>query len=185
MWPNMMNYSQKKLRLLNILFNILYFLLVFVAPLITVIVSFYDIGAVSTKKVSMISIFIAVCIIFASTKFLRKQIDKISIYKLDGTYNNGMRTFKHLAQMASHLIVPITVLAISVVFCTVFEEYLDFYVKMIITCVSFYLAGLLVDGFAIKFLDDELSIREKVKESNAVGLRQKNLTPASDAPKAE
>lgn len=172
MFKNISTWEQKKLNGINFVLNLLYFVLTFISPLAIVIVNFYKIGDLEeTKKAPMMFIIIAVAIIFAMMRFFKKAIAKISILNIDGSYNIGAQWFKHILETISKLIIPIVILVISVVFSTALHEYIDFYLNMVIWCLAFFIAGSVLDNLIIAFLDDEIALREKVKEQNAISRR--------------
>ena len=172
MFKNIGTWSQKKLKGIDWCFNILYFLLTFIAPLITVIVMFTRIGGISEKvKISIPFIIVSLALLLAMLRFFKKAISRINILNIDGTYNNGARTTKHILELISKLILPLVVVIISVIFATGLQEWLNFYNLMIIICMSFFIGGLFIDYLILSFLDDEKSLRLKVAESNAINSR--------------
>lgn len=171
MWKNLADWSQKKLKTVNVCMNVLYFALTFLAPIIVVVVEFCKLSASASTKVSMIFIIFAVCIVLICARLLKKQVEKIKILNIDGTYNNKARTFKHIMLSIYKLVLPVAILIVSVVFSTFLKEQIDFYVTLIIIIVSFYIAGGLVDSLILAFLDEELEIRDRVAEQNAISLR--------------
>ena len=173
MFKGIETWSQKKLKEINILFNVIYFLLTFIAPLVVVIIAFYSIGKINNevKKTSILFIIISVCIVLAIARFFNKQISKMKILNLDGTYNRGMQITKHILELVGKIIAPTVVLVLSIIFATALKDFVDFYNKMIIASVSFLLSGLVIDRLFISFIDDEMEIREKVAEENAVKIR--------------
>ena len=95
----------------------------------------------------------------------------MSILNIDGSFNNSARTVKHILELIGKTIIPVAILVITIVFTTILKEAMSFYMEMIVICLSFFIAGILVDNLVISFLDDELNIREKVKEANAISRR--------------
>ena len=170
---NIENWSQIKLKIANISANIISFLLMFIVPVVIVIINFNSINS-GLKKTSFPFVLLVICgaIILAGGKFLSKKINAMGILNLDGTYNKGKQFTKHIIQLLTKAIVPVTILIISLVFTTVLKDKIDFYVSMIIEVVIFYIIGLVIDRGFIAFLDDEIKIREKVAEANAVSRRQ-------------
>lgn len=171
MFKNIDKWSERKLKNWNRITNILYFILTVLAPIVTVISRFGTLSQTS-HRVSILFIILMVSIIFVSLKLLREQIKKIKILNLDGSYKNNLRTFKHVMEFIYSAILPTTVLIVSVVFATVLKNAIDFYVNMIIICMSFYIAGVILDNLVIAFLNDENELREKVAEQNAIERRK-------------
>jgi len=174
MFKNTSKWSSKKLRWMNILFTFIYFLFSFVAPLLTVIISFDKLsnGNIS-HKTPLIVIIICVGIILSLKKEAKRVVNKkISITKMDGSFNQHIRVLKHTIIFILDAIVPTALLVLSIMFSTILKAYIDFYVKLIVICMSFYLIGLVVNSFALAFLDDENEPRELLKKNNAAELRK-------------
>lgn len=166
-------WSQKKLKKYDFLFNALYFMITYLGPLITVMVMFWSINELikTTTKITFMFIVIAAVIMFSATKFLQKKILKMRIFNIDGTYNRPKQNFKHIIEMISNLVFPIVFLFITVVFITGLKELLEFYMKMICISMIFFIVGHIIDGLFLAYIEDEVSIRDEVAKDNAKALR--------------
>lgn len=166
MFKNLANWTNRKLRYWRIIANLGVIVLGYIVPLIVVLAMCWSSKGDSSWKIPITAIVIFCAIVFGLTHFLKGTIAKISIY------DNKSQTLKHILEVISRLIVPITLIVISSIFATWLKEQIAFYNKMIIIVLSFYSSGILIDRLVLGFLDDEYYIREKAKENNAVQARQ-------------
>lgn len=171
-FKNIDSWSQKNLKLVNVLFNVLYFLLTFIAPITTVIWMFYQNGSIKEQyKFPIAAIIICAAVLIAAIRFLKNTVSKIKILNIDGSYNHGAQILKHILEFVCKALVPVILLIVSCLFATTFKQWIDFYNQLIIVCLSFFIAGMFVDAAFLSFLDDELEIRDKVAEQNAISKR--------------
>lgn len=164
-------WDESKLTKTLIIWNVIYAVLAFLAPLITVIVAFATNGNITKRKLPLILIFIGLAIIIAAVKFLSKKIDNISVINLSGDYKKKTQTFKHSLQFVSKSIVPIFIVIASILFLSPFKDMIDFYVKVILISCSFFIAAKIVDSFALAYLEDEVEIRKHRAMDNAAAKR--------------
>ena len=164
-------WDESKLNKTLILWNVIYAVFAFLAPLITVIVAFACNGNIAKKKLPLILVFIGLAIIIAAVKFLSKKIDSISVINLAGDYKKKTQTFKHTLQFISKSIVPIFIVIASILFLSPFKEMIDFYVKVILISCLFFIVSKIVDYFALAYLEDEVEIRKHRAMDNAAAKR--------------
>lgn len=171
------NMPQKKLKKLSAVSNIFYALLAFVAPVITVIACFYSNGEIDQRwRIPFMMIIICVVIIIFALKFMKDRIEKIKILNLDGTYNTKAQTTKHILLAVCKAAIPTVLLIVTILFTSALKDMIDFYAKIVIICLSFFIASILFENLWIKKIDEELEIRDKMADKNAVERRVNNLT---------
>ena len=166
MFRNLANWSNKKLRASYFLATLSVILLSYLAPMATILAMCWSGTGGGKWKLPITAITIFCFFVFSLTHFLKKNIERMSIYDIKS------QTAKHILEAVSKLIVPLTIIVLSALFATWLKEQIDFYNQMIMVCVGFYCSGVLVDRLWLGFLQDEKSIREKAKEVNAVDARR-------------
>ena len=170
MFKSIETWPQKKLKWIYRGTFTLYTLLSFIAPIIVVLVMASKVS--ETKyKIPVLCIVIMVIILISLAKLFTKSVDKIKIFNIDGTYNRTAQNLKHILQFVSHSIIPISLLIATILFNTIFSEWIHFYSTLIIWCLSFYIAGDIIDKLFLSELDEELSIRDEVAKDNAKSRR--------------
>lgn len=170
-FKNIETWDEKKLSLTHLAWIVVYAILAFLAPLITVIVAFATHGGVTRKKLPFILVIIGLTIIIAAVKFLIKKIDNIQVINLAGDYKVKTQRFKHTLQFVARSIIPIGILAISILFLSPFKSMIDFYVKVIAISAGFFVAAKIVDYFALAYIEDEIEIRKHKAMENAANKR--------------
>ena len=166
MFKDLANWSNKKLRASYFLATLSVILLSYLAPMATILAMCWSGTGGGKWKLPITAITIFSFFVFSLTHFLKKNIERMSIY------DTKSQTAKHVLETVSKLIVPLTIIVLSALFATWLKEEIDFYNQMIMICVGFYCSGVLVDRLWLGFLQDEKSIREKAKEVNAVDARR-------------
>ena len=166
MFKDLANWSNKKLRASYFLATLSVILLSYLAPMATILAMCWSGTGGGKWKLPITAITIFCFFVFSLTHFLKKNIERMSIYDIKS------QTAKHILEAVSKLIVPLTIIVLSALFATWLKEQIDFYNQMIMVCVGFYCSGVLVDRLWLGFLQDEKSIREKAKEANAVDARR-------------
>ena len=166
MFKDLANWSNKKLRASYFLATLSVILLSYLAPMATILAMCWSGTGGGKWKLPITAITIFSFFVFSLTHFLKKNIERMSIY------DTKSQTAKHVLETVSKLIVPLTIIVLSALFATWLKEQIDFYNQMIMICVGFYCSGVLVDRLWLGFLQDEKSIREKAKEVNAVDARR-------------
>lgn len=166
MFKDLANWSNKKLRASYFLATLSVILLSYLAPMATILAMCWSGTGGGKWKLPITAITIFCFFVFSLTHFLKKNIERMSIY------DTKSQTAKHVLEAVSKLIVPLTIIVLSALFATWLKEQIDFYNQMIMVCVGFYCSGVLVDRLWLGFLQDEKSIREKAKEANAVDARR-------------
>ena len=166
MFKDLANWSNKKLRASYFLATLSVILLSYLAPMATILAMCWSGTGGGKWKLPITAITIFCFFVFSLTHFLKKNIERMSIY------DTKSQTAKHILEAVSKLIVPLTIIVLSALFATWLKEQIDFYNQMIMICVGFYCSGVLVDRLWLGFLQDEKSIREKAKEANAVDARR-------------
>ena len=166
MFKDLANWSNKKLRASYFLATLSVILLSYLAPMATILAMCWSGTGGGKWKLPITAITIFCFFVFSLTHFLKKNIERMSIY------DTKSQTAKHVLETVSKLIVPLTIIVLSALFATWLKEQIDFYNQMIMICVGFYCSGVLVDRLWLGFLQDEKSIREKAKEANAVDARR-------------
>lgn len=171
------NMPQKKLKKISKISNIIYGVLAFLAPIITVTACFYSNGDIDQRwRIPFMMIIICVAIVITALKFMKDRIEKIKILNIDGTYNKKAQTFKHVMLAICKAAIPLVLLIVTVLFTSALKDMIDFYAKIVIICLSFFIASILLENLWIKKIDEELEIREKIAEKNAVERRVSNLS---------
>ena len=173
---NIDSMPQKKLKKLNLLFNILYFAFAFIAPIITIIVMTYITGDIKEGwKFPIVFLIIIISIILFAIRALKNKVKGIKILNIDGSYNDKMRTFKHIMLFISSALFPIVIILVTGAFSIFLKEAIEFYLRIIIITLSFNLIGIGIDKLVLSEIEEEIDIRDKLAVSNAIERRKNEL----------
>lgn len=171
------NWTQKKLKLMHIVFLCVYGLLAFVGPIVGAIIMTSSTGQIEQKwKAPVIVVVIIIAVLLSAIFFLKKSVAKIKVLNLDGSYNQKMLVTKLVLSFLCAAAIPIGILCgVSAVRVWLIDK-VNFYMDLTILVVSFSVASKFVNEIFLQHIEIELDIRDKVSEANAVQRRVNNLT---------
>jgi len=165
-WDDKNEKNYKKFKRHHSLFNIAFYILNYIAPMITILTMTYRNGEVASKgRWSIIIIVIVASIILGLLNYWKDDIKKKNIYKLNGDCNRSVRVEKHLELAANGIIPLVLVIYITILFRTWLIESSAFYMTMIITICSFMLVGRLWKALILSVFDEEEE-RIRIKSLN-------------------
>ena len=155
-FPNIAEYSNKKLRALYYVFLSLYFLTTLVGP-IGVVASKYGLfTSAAGTKLSFTGMGACVLIAVAVIGF-RKFKEQINKFPENTVVQ---RRIKFTCELVYSLAIPVAVVALMVAMKVDFIRAYD----TIRDCIVFYIAGILIDNLCVKYLASERTLRFKSQE---------------------
>ena len=154
-FKNIAQWSKKTMLAVTIIFYIIYFLLVVIAPTITIICK-YNILENGMKKVTGFGIIVIVVCGLASYLFIKKAITKLpSISVTEQRFKFGIET-----------LIDCIPLAIILFALFVIKDDLDLAFSTFRICMIEFFVAILYNGLFIKFIDAEWVIRNGAKFDN-------------------
>lgn len=170
-------WSQKKLKVLHIIFLALRLVVEYVLPVILCITFAYQGDMVKeTSRLPLVVSIIAIAVLGVGFTVLAKQVDRISVLNLDGSYKTGTRWLKHILQGLCKCIFPLGALIALASFNTWLDKCQEYANSAILSISICWIAGELINSILVKACEEELDIRDKLAESNAVERRKNLLT---------
>ena len=172
MFKDIDKWSQKKLKSSLLGWNLLYFAITFLAPIIICIVYGLNNDLLGNVwKISFSILIPLVVIIFALLHYFKKSVQKIKILNIDGSYNNKNKFLKHFLLSLSGLILPATFICLTLGVINFLRDGLIQYLFMIVYIVICVAVGNLIQNAIIVNFDEEMILRDKVAEQNAITMR--------------
>lgn len=194
--------EQKKLQRLHMILLASYFIITFIAPVLFTVIwtnnqpiepEIVATGQPNAIKTILFPTVVIIAIITAGLKVLEKNIEKINVLKIDGTYNQPLLWIKNSLLFLSKALIPIALLIAAIILGdmltekietikVVSEQYIDQYIWFLETTVKywvtflcanlgFYTVGLGINKICVETVEVELDLRKKVSEKRAIEAR--------------
>lgn len=158
------SWSKSKLRAYWIIFNILYFLVALIIPII-IVGCRYQIFHYAKVRLTGWGIILAITIAIVGVRTLNRTLNKLP----ESTLSEQRVKYSILGLKA--LFVPIFLLIIM----HLFKSDFDLAYNTIWWCLFSYMFAVVFDYMFIHYLDRELVLRNKAKEQNEINKRVENL----------
>ena len=146
------NLSKKQMILLTISTYVIYFLCTILAPVITICIKFdlFNAAKESKLKISGWALVLLIIAAVVGLFILKRAINKMSDIRPANAY------FKYTLQTISNLVLPLLVLLVG----GLFKKDIDLASSTLTLMCFYYIAGGLIDGAVISFIDRENKIRD-------------------------
>ncbi len=158
---NIDTWDQKKLRIFYIIFEVLYYVLTLIVPIIIVGVRYQIFVHVSSYKLTGWGIILVSIILIVGVRSLNKGLNKLP----DTTIKEQKVKYTILGVKA--LIIPIFIIIVM----SLLKDDFALAYNTIWLCLIFFCAGILVDYLCIKYIEKEIELRRKAKEKIEIDKR--------------
>lgn len=159
------NWSKAKLRAYWISFNILYFIVALIIPIIIVGCRYQIFHYAASFRLTGWGIILAIAIAILGVRTLNKMLNKLP----ESTLQEQRVKYTLLGLKA--LFVPVFLLIVM----HLFKSDFDLAYNTIWWCLFSYMFAIAFDYVCIHYLDRELELRNKAKEQNEINKRVENL----------
>ncbi|MCR5112720.1 MAG: hypothetical protein K6A63_02155 [Acholeplasmatales bacterium] len=158
---NIDTWSQKKLRIAYITFELLYYILTLVVPIVIVGCRYQIFVHVSRYKLTGWGIILISILLIVGVRSLNKGLNKLP----DTTIKEQKVKYTVLGIKA--LIIPCAIVFVM----SLLKDDFTLAYNTIWLCLIFFIAGILVDYLFIKYIEKEMELRHKAKEKIEVDKR--------------
>ena len=159
------SWEQKKLRLFYIGFNVLYYILTLMIPIIIIGCRYQIFKKVSSYRITGWGLILITSVVFVAVRSLNKALNKLP----DTTLKEQRLKYTLLGFKA--LIIPIFI----VIVMGLLKNDFALAYNTIWLCMIFFISGIFVDYLVIKYLEKEIELRNKAKEKIEVDKRAENM----------
>lgn len=160
-FTNIATWSQKKLRLYSLIFNLLYLVATAVVPIVIVGCRYQIFNYASKVKLTGWGWVCAIVVAVVTIRVLKKVISKLP----ESTLNQ--QRLKYSLLMVRALFIPI----LLIVAMAALKKDFDLAYNTLWWCLISYSVGILIDYLCILYLDRERQLREKADEQIEVNKR--------------
>ncbi len=168
MWfKNIENWSQKKLKLTWLVYNIIYLILMLVAPII-IVATKYNLSKENSTKLTMVGFILIIFISVFVFRYGKRLLSKLPQAK------KSDQVFKFMLLLVVALMMPI----LGLILIHLIRQNVEQACNTISYCLYSIIAGITLDHLSIKFIETEFDLRSLAtidieKEKRKATLTQK------------
>lgn len=163
-FKNINEWEQKKLRLYSLIFNLIYFFISLIVPII-IVGCRYKIFSSNVIRLTGCGWILAIFVAVVGFRIINKLLNKLP----ESTFNEQRVKYTLLGIKA--LVVPILLL----IAMQLLKNDFDLAYSTMWWCLFSFSFGIGIDFTCIKYLDRELELRKKAKEQNEIDIRKEAL----------
>ena len=159
------NWSQKKLKIQWLIWNIIYLVLMIIVPVIIVSTK-YNLSKESSTKLTLVGFILIIFISVFLFKYGKRLLNKLPQVK------KGQQIFKFITMLFINIMIPV----LGLILIHLIKQNVNLACETISYCLYSIIAGIVLDHLTIKFIEAEFDLRAKADEYIEVQKRVKKLT---------